>query len=142
MVHATAAAKSLQLCLILCDPIDGSPSGSSVPGILQARILEWLPFPSPMHTCMLNRFSHVQLCVTPWTAAHQMVRSHMHMKTGLFASYPLLTHTPGFPFLFSSVQFSFSVVSDSLRPHEPQHAKPPCPSPTPGVHPNPCPLSR
>ena len=42
---------------------------------------------------------------------------------------------------FSSVQFSFSVVSDSLRPHELQHARPPCPSPTPGVHPNPCPLS-
>ena len=35
---------------------------------------------------------------------------------------------------FSSVQFSRSVVSDSLRPHEPQHARPPCPSPTPGVH--------
>ena len=43
---------------------------------------------------------------------------------------------------FSSVQFSHSVVSDSLRPHELQHARPPCPSPTPGVHPNPCPLSR
>ena len=43
---------------------------------------------------------------------------------------------------FSSVQFSHSVVSDSLRPHEPQHARPPCPSPTPGVHPNPCPLCR
>ena len=41
----------------------------------------------------------------------------------------------------SSVQFSHSFVSDSLRPHEPQHARPPCPSPTPGVHPNPCPLS-
>ena len=41
-----------------------------------------------------------------------------------------------------SVQFSCSVVSDSLRPHEPQHARPPCPSPTPGVHPNSCPLSR
>ena len=41
-----------------------------------------------------------------------------------------------------SVQFSCSVVSDSLRPHEPQHARPSCPSPTPGVHPNPCPLSR
>ena len=40
-----------------------------------------------------------------------------------------------------SVQFSCSVVSDSLRPHEPQHARPPCPSPTPRVHPNPCPLS-
>ena len=39
----------------------------------------------------------------------------------------------------SSVQFSCSVVSDSLRPHEPQHARPPCPSPTPEVHPNLCP---
>ena len=38
-------------------------------------------------------------------------------------------------------QFSRSVVSDSLWPHEPQHARPPCPSPTPEVHPNPCPLS-
>ena len=40
-----------------------------------------------------------------------------------------------------SVQFSHSVVSDSLPPHEPQHSRPPCPSATPGVHPNPCPLS-
>ena len=39
----------------------------------------------------------------------------------------------------SSVQFSHSVVSDSLRPHESQHARPPCPSPTPGVHSNSCP---
>jgi len=43
---------------------------------------------------------------------------------------------------FSSVQFSCPVVSDSLRPHEPQHARPPCPSATPGVHPNSCPLSQ
>ena len=41
----------------------------------------------------------------------------------------------------ASVQFSCSVVSDSLRPHESQHSRPPCPSPTPRVHPNPCPLS-
>ena len=41
-----------------------------------------------------------------------------------------------------SVQFSRSVVSDSLLPYEPQHARPPCPSPTPRVHPNPCPLCR
>ena len=40
--YAAAAAKSLQSCLTLCDPIDGSPLGSSVPGILQARILEWV----------------------------------------------------------------------------------------------------
>ena len=44
--------------------------------------------------------------------------------------------------IFSSVQFSRSVMSDSLWPHEPQHARPPCPSPTPGVHLNPCPLSQ
>ena len=44
--------------------------------------------------------------------------------------------------MFSSVQFSRSVMSNSLRPHELQHARPPCPSPTPGVHPNSCPLSR
>ena len=45
-------------------------------------------------------------------------------------------------FIFSSVQFSCSVVSDSLWPHELHHARPPCPSPTPGVHPNPSPLSQ
>ena len=43
---------------------------------------------------------------------------------------------------FSSIQFSRSVMSDSLQPHEPQHTRPPCPSPTPRVHPNSCPLSR
>ena len=43
---------------------------------------------------------------------------------------------------FSSVQFSHSVMSDSLGPHESQHASPPCPSPTPGVHSDPCPLSQ
>ena len=42
---------------------------------------------------------------------------------------------------FSSVQFSHSVMSDSLRPHEPQHARSPCPSPTSGIYPNSCPLS-
>ena len=47
-----------------------------------------------------------------------------------------------FRFLLSSVQFSCSVVSDSLWPHEPQHARPPCPSPTPRVYSNPCPSNR
>ena len=54
MVHpynpaAAAAAKSLQSCLTLCDPMDGSPPGSAIPGILQARTLSGLAFPSPMH---------------------------------------------------------------------------------------------
>ena len=45
LAAAAAAAKRLQLCPTLCDPIDGSPPGSSVPGILQARILEWVAPP-------------------------------------------------------------------------------------------------
>ena len=45
-------------------------------------------------------------------------------------------------FSYSSVQFSHSVMSNSLWPHKPQHARPPCLTPTPGVHPNPCPLSQ
>ena len=49
MYAAAAAAKSLQSCPTRCDPIDGSPLSSTIPGILQARTLEWLPFPSPMH---------------------------------------------------------------------------------------------
>ena len=43
------SARSRQSCPTLCDSIDGSPPGSPVPGILQARTLEWVPFPSPMH---------------------------------------------------------------------------------------------
>ena len=53
------------------------------------------------------------------------------------AGFWLATHIQ-----FISVQFSHSVVSNSLQPHELQHARPPCPSPTPRVHPNPCPLSQ
>ena len=59
---ATATAKSLQLCPTLCDPIDGSPPGSSVPGILQARILEWLPFPSPTHESEKWKWSRSVVC--------------------------------------------------------------------------------
>ena len=45
-IQVAAPAKLLQSCLTLCDPIDGSPPGSSVPGILQARILDWVAIPS------------------------------------------------------------------------------------------------
>ena len=69
--------------------------------------------------------SHLELvCVSVFPRLHSGTRS-----------------TKQFSF-WSSVQFSRSVVSDSLRPHRLQHATPPCPSPTPGVHPNPCPSSR
>ena len=54
----------------------------------------------------------------------------------------LFLHDHHVLFYTSSVRFSHSVVSDSLRPHEPQHTRPPCPSPTARVYTNPCPLSQ
>ena len=73
-VAAAAAAKSLQSCPILCDPIDGSPPGSPVPGILQARTLEWvaISFSNAWKwKVKVNSLSRVGLLATPWTAAHQ-----------------------------------------------------------------------
>ena len=81
----SAAAKSRQSCLTLCDPIDGSPPGSH-----------------------------------PWDSPGKNTRVGCHS----------LLHIRS----ISSVQFSCSVVSNSLQPHESQHARPPCPSPTLGVH--------
>ena len=63
------------------------------------------------------------------------------MMLTLVINYLVLDIALSFTY-YLSVQFSHSVVSDSLQSHEPQHARPPCPSPTPGVHPNSCPLSR
>ena len=62
-----AAAKCLQSCPTLCDPIDSSPLGSPVPGILQARILEWVAISE------VKSLSRVRLFVTPWTAAHRLL---------------------------------------------------------------------
>ena len=71
---AAAAAKSLQSCPTLCDPMDCSPPGSPVPGILQARILEWvaISFSNAWKwKVKVKLLIHVRLLVTPWTAAHQ-----------------------------------------------------------------------
>ena len=70
---AAAAAKSIQSCPTLCDPIDGGPPGSPVPEILQARTLEWvaISFSSAWKwKVKVKSLSCVQLLVTPWTAAH------------------------------------------------------------------------
>ena len=71
---ATAAAKSLQSCPTLCNPIDGSPRGSPVPGILQARTLEWvaISFSNAWKwKVKVKSLSCVRLSATPWTAAYQ-----------------------------------------------------------------------
>ena len=73
-VAAAAAAKSLQSCLTLCDPINGSPPGSPVPGILQARTLEWVAISfsnAGKWKVKVKSLSRVQLFVTPWTAAYR-----------------------------------------------------------------------
>ena len=69
-----AAAKSLQSCPTLCDPIDGSPPGSAVPGILQARTLEWVAISfsnASKWKGKVKSLSRVGLLATPWTAAYQ-----------------------------------------------------------------------
>ena len=74
MAAAAAAAKSLQLCPTLCDPIDSSPPGSPVPGILHARTLEWVAISfsnTRKWKVKVNSLSRVRLSATPWTAAYQ-----------------------------------------------------------------------
>ena len=72
--HAAAAAKSLQSCLTLCDPIDSSSPGSPIPGIFQARTLEWVAISfsnAGKWKVKVKSLSCSQLAATPWTAAYQ-----------------------------------------------------------------------
>ena len=73
-IYLYAAAKSLQSCPTLCDPIDGSPPGSPFPGILQARTLEWVAISfsnARKWKVKVKSLSCVRLFATPWTAAYQ-----------------------------------------------------------------------
>ena len=89
---AAAAARSLQSCPTLCDPIDGSPLGSSVPGILQARTLEWVAifFPNAWKgKVKVKSLSRVRLLATPWTAAHQAPPSMEFSRQEYWSGVPL-----------------------------------------------------
>ena len=86
------AAKSFQLCPTLWDHIDGSPPGSAVPGILQARTLEWvaISFPSAWKwKVKVKSFSRVWLFVTPWTAAYQASLSMGFSRQEYWSGLPL-----------------------------------------------------
>ena len=112
-------------CPTLSDLMDCSLPGSSVHGIFQARVLEWgaIAFSGVSYlfnSNLLNVYTHVYKCF-------KIIEQF------------LVSKYPGVPQLG---QFSRSVVSDSLRPHESQQARPPCPSPTPRVHPDSRPLSQ
>ena len=89
---AAAAAKSLQSCPTLCDPIDGSPPGSSIPGILQARTLEWvsISFSNAWKwKVKVKLLSHVRLLATPWTVAYQAAPSMGFSRQEYWSGVPL-----------------------------------------------------
>ena len=87
-----AAAKSLQSCPTLCDPIDGSLPGSPVPGILRARTLEWvaISFSNAWKwKVKMKLLSHVWLLATPWTAAYQAPPSMWFSRQQYWSGVPL-----------------------------------------------------
>ena len=87
-----AAAKPLQSCPTLCDPIDGSPPGSPVPGILQARTLEWvaIAFSNAWKwKVTVKSLSRVWPLVTPWTAAFQAPPSMGFSRQEYWSGVPL-----------------------------------------------------
>ena len=116
LLAAAAATKSFQSCPTLCDPIDGSPPGSAVPGILQARTLEWvaISFSNAWKwKVKVKSLSRFQLAATLWTAAHQALPS-MGFSRQEDWSGGAISFSTG---LLEEVKWSRSVVSDSLRPH-------------------------
>ena len=87
-----SAAKSLQLCLTRCDLLNCTPPGSPVPGLLQARILEWvaISFSNAWKwKVKVKSLSHVLLLVTPWTAAYQAPPSMEFSRQEYWSGVPL-----------------------------------------------------
>ena len=114
-MYAAAAAKSLQSCLTLCDPTDGSPPGSPIPGILQARTLGWVAI--SLLQCMKEKgkvrsLSRVQLLATPWTAAYQAPPSMGFSRQEYWSGVPL----PSPHFMYSSVLILYSYFISLLPP--------------------------
>ena len=110
-------------CLSLCDSMDCSLPGFSVHGIFQARVLEWgaIAFSERI-------LEKVNICI--------MIKASTTIVTLFYNCFCSLYN------LRDSFQFSRSLMSDSLQPHGLQHARPSCPSLTPGVYSNSYPLSR
>ena len=128
---ANANAKSLQSCPTLCDPIDGSPPGSPVPGILQARTLEWVAISFSnawKRKVKVKSLSHLWLIVTSWTAAYQAPPSMGFSRQEYWSGLPF----PSPMQASEKCKWSRSVISDSQRPHELQPTRLLCPWDFPG----------
>ena len=111
----TAAAKSLQSCPTLCNPIDGSPPGSTVPRILQARTLEWvaISFSNAWNwKVKMKWLSCVQLPATPWTAAHQAPPSMGFSRQEYWSGVPLSSLNIGITLY--QIDFMYQIVHNCL----------------------------
>ena len=108
LANAAAAAKSLQSCPTLCDPIDGSAPGSPVPGILQARTLEWVAiafsnawkWKVKSESEVAQLLSRVRPSATPWTAAFQAPPSVGFSRQQFWSGVPMLTQSNSFQYSF------------------------------------------
>ena len=115
---SAAAARLLQSCLTLCDPIDGSLPGSPVPGILQARTLEWgaISFSNAWKwKVKVKLLSRVRLFATPWTAVHQDPLFMGFSRQEYWSGVPLLLKCfPIFPFFLANAN-PFHLLSFQLK---------------------------
>ena len=108
-LYAAAAAKSLQSCLTLYDPIDGSPPGSPIPGILQARTLEWvaISFSNAWKwKVKVKSLSSVRVLATPWTVAYQAPLSMGFSRQEYWSGLPLPSPIP----LHICIQFLYPFI--------------------------------
>ena len=115
-----AAAKSLQLCPTLCDPIDGSPPGSSIPGILKARTLEWvaISFSTAWKWKVKEKsLSRVWVFETPWTAAYQAPPSMGFSRQEYWSGLPLPSLQHIWPKLFTTFSLGLHVSYFCLMKH-------------------------
>ena len=118
---AAAATKSLQSCPTLCDPIDSSPTGSAIAGILQARTLEWVAssFSSAWKwKVKVKSLSRVLLLATPWTAAYQAPPSMGFSRQEYWSGVPLPSPRtlPNLVLILNIFHVSSGVLDWSLRP--------------------------
>ena len=150
-----------QSCWTLSDPMDCSLPGSSVHGTFQQEYWGGLPLPFPPFPARATQiivklpflvatesFIHMECYIEAQSVKQigywrRLWRSRVGTKEAFPSGVPCWTRSSPRDFQSSDSTFSScSVLSASLQPHELQHSRPPYPSPTPGVHPNPCPLSR
>ena len=115
-----ATAKSLQSCPTLCDPIDGSPPGSPIPGILQARTLEWvaISFSNAWKwKVKVKSLSPVRLFETPWTAAHQAPPSMGFSRQEYWSGVPLPSPYKEYICIYKSKSFFYTpeTISTALQ---------------------------